>query len=222
VSDRVARREYLPLDERRERLLDAAVEVMAADGAGAVSLRSVAARAGVAHRVVHYAFGSKAGLVAAILTRESNRRMALVWDAPLQPGSLEDAVAVSLRVFVADVREHPDRYQAMTDLASTARTDPLLKEAADAEAHCYHAAIVARLQEWSASTALQLAIPVDVAAATLLASAGGLADWWLTSRDDELLDPVIEQFSSAFRHAAARASDQASAASEPSLSPVTR
>ncbi len=202
MSNQSPRREYLPIDERRERLLNAAVDVMVADGADAVSLRSVAARSGVAHRVVHYAFGSKAELVSAILTRESARRMALFWDVPLPHGSLEDAIAHCLRMLAADLRESPERHQAMADLASGARADAQLSAAARAESDAYHAAIVARLEEWCTSVDRRLVIPIDVAAATVLAAASGLVDWWLTCRDDTILEPVIAQLGAAFREVA--------------------
>ncbi len=48
-------------------LVDAATELFAERGPGAVSVREVAARAGVNHGLVHRHFGSKDGLVRAVL-----------------------------------------------------------------------------------------------------------------------------------------------------------
>ena len=50
-------------------LLDAATDLFAARGPGAVSVRDVATRAGVNHGLVHRHFGSKDGLVRAVLDR---------------------------------------------------------------------------------------------------------------------------------------------------------
>jgi AcrR family transcriptional regulator len=53
--------------ETREQLLAAAASVLGEDGYGAMSMRAVADRAGVRLSLVHYHFGSKAGLMEAVL-----------------------------------------------------------------------------------------------------------------------------------------------------------
>jgi len=53
----------------RVALLDAAADLFAARGPAAVSVRDVAARAGVNHGLVHRHFGSKEALIAATLDR---------------------------------------------------------------------------------------------------------------------------------------------------------
>ncbi|HEY6316664.1 MAG TPA: helix-turn-helix domain-containing protein, partial [Acidimicrobiia bacterium] len=54
-------------DEVRAALLDAAADLFAARGPAAVSVRDVAARAGVNHGLVHRHFGSKEALVGTTL-----------------------------------------------------------------------------------------------------------------------------------------------------------
>ena len=55
--------------EARDKLLDAASRLFAERGAGEVSLRTVAAEAGVTPAMVHYYFGGKEGLYDAMLER---------------------------------------------------------------------------------------------------------------------------------------------------------
>lgn len=52
---------------RRERLLDAAIECYATDGVAATSVRGIAARAGVTPALVNYYFGGKERLLEAIV-----------------------------------------------------------------------------------------------------------------------------------------------------------
>lgn len=57
----------------RARILDAAREVIAADGYAATSTRAVAERAGVNLSLVHYHFGRRGGLLLAVLAEENAR-----------------------------------------------------------------------------------------------------------------------------------------------------
>jgi DNA-binding transcriptional regulator YbjK len=68
-------------DRRRELLLDAAMEVIAADGAGAVTHRAVAARAGVPPAAPGYYFGGVDDILVAALTRAGRRYEQAVDDA---------------------------------------------------------------------------------------------------------------------------------------------
>lgn len=63
--------------ERRSTILEAFVRVAAREGLASVSLRAVAAEAGISLRLVQYYFETKAGLMQAglgLLERQSNRR----------------------------------------------------------------------------------------------------------------------------------------------------
>lgn len=60
----------------RELILDAAAAVLGGEGYAAASTRAVAERAGVPLSSVHYHFGSKGGLLAAVLERENSRLLA--------------------------------------------------------------------------------------------------------------------------------------------------
>ena len=57
----------------REQILEAAGEVLRAEGGAATTTRAVAQRAGVQLSLVHYHFGSRGGLLAALLERENAR-----------------------------------------------------------------------------------------------------------------------------------------------------
>ncbi|WP_292680059.1 TetR/AcrR family transcriptional regulator [Microbacterium sp. SCN 69-37] len=192
------KRPYLPVEERRALLLDAAFEVVATDGAGALSLRAVAERAGVAHRVVSYAFGAKTELIAALLRRESARTMSQVWSAPLLGLSLQDAVAAALDALLADLRSNTARHRVVADLSASARSSDLTIDAARAEASDDLAAIAARLREWQDATSQPLPAPAPVVAAAVLAAANGLVDQWLALPDEPTAAATARLLSRAF------------------------
>jgi AcrR family transcriptional regulator len=76
----------------RERLLAAAIEHLAQDGSHDLSLRSIAAAIGTSHRMLNYHFGSRNGLLTAIVSELERRQrefMATVLlDREATPGEL--------------------------------------------------------------------------------------------------------------------------------------
>lgn len=76
-------------DRTRQALVDQALEMFAAEGLGAVSLRRITAAAGAANQsAVHYHFRNKLGLVRAVLDRVNERL------APLQADALAELRAI--------------------------------------------------------------------------------------------------------------------------------
>lgn len=89
----------------RERLLDAAEELLLANGYDAVSVRAICARADANPAAVHYHFGSKEDLVTTLL----EARLAPLWagriaDIPDPPSveALVDAILAPLNQLLAD------------------------------------------------------------------------------------------------------------------------
>jgi AcrR family transcriptional regulator len=65
----------------RERLLVAAIEHLAQDGSHDLSLRSIASAIGTSHRMLNYHFGSRAGLLAAIVSELERRQRVFLAEA---------------------------------------------------------------------------------------------------------------------------------------------
>ncbi|KQM39396.1 hypothetical protein ASE56_02920 [Microbacterium sp. Leaf203] len=198
VNAEAPTRDYLPLEERRERLLDAALAVVADAGASALSLRRVAERAGVAHRVVTYAFGSKTALVEAVLHRASQRTLEAVWADDLALDDFAAAVRLALRGLARDLRRHESEYRVVSELTASARSHPDLRAAAQSEIEASIRAISDSIERWSTATGRTLETPIPIVAAALRASVDGLVEWWLSSRDDAALDDVADVVASAF------------------------
>lgn len=70
----------LPLEERRERLLDAALHVIARDGYGKVSIEAIAREAGVSRPVVYSAYAGLDALLDALLDRTQQRALGSALD----------------------------------------------------------------------------------------------------------------------------------------------
>jgi AcrR family transcriptional regulator len=74
-----------PPASRRERLLEAAVDHVAAQGIGDLSLRRLAAALGTSHRMLIYHFGSKEGLLIEVIRTVEQRQRDALADLDLDP-----------------------------------------------------------------------------------------------------------------------------------------
>jgi AcrR family transcriptional regulator len=110
---RTRRRRYaprLPLPERREQLLDSALDIINEHGYAAVSMEAVARHAEVSRPVVYGAFPNLEMLLAELLDREQRRAEAgLIEIVPIDLGDRDpdDVVIESVRRFLALVAEAP-------------------------------------------------------------------------------------------------------------------
>jgi AcrR family transcriptional regulator len=80
------------VESPRERLLAAAIEHLAQDGSHDLSLRSIAAAIGTSHRMLNYHFGSRNGLLTAIVSELERRQRefmsTVLLDREATPGEL--------------------------------------------------------------------------------------------------------------------------------------
>jgi AcrR family transcriptional regulator len=90
---RSARRTRLTAEERRESIVDAAIEVFAEAGYQAGKVSDVAARVGVTEPVIFQNFGSKAALYAAVLDRVASEIRVQLHVVTGQHGSAADLLA---------------------------------------------------------------------------------------------------------------------------------
>ncbi|MEA2293914.1 MAG: hypothetical protein QOE86_1553 [Solirubrobacteraceae bacterium] len=104
----------VPMAERREQVLDAALALIATQGYRAVSMEAVARAVGVTRPVVYGAYPSLPVLLAALVVREEQRALrVLAAIVPADPGPRDpdDVLLESLRAFLAAVARHPDTWR---------------------------------------------------------------------------------------------------------------
>jgi TetR/AcrR family transcriptional regulator, regulator of cefoperazone and chloramphenicol sensitivity len=119
-------------DERRQSLVEAAFEAIAADGFEGLRTRSVAARAGVNIATLHYYFPTKEALIGGVAHYLASQFIALHGPAPASTGS--DALD-RLRQEFSDVRFYRAKHKALTsvmlEIQLRARRDPAIAAIVD-------------------------------------------------------------------------------------------
>jgi AcrR family transcriptional regulator len=102
----------VPDDTMSARILDAAVQLVAASGLRHLTMDDVAERAGVGRMTVYRRFGDRDRLIDALTVRESRRCLAEI-DATVDPGApVDEQVAQGLMTSLRLIRDHPvlDRF----------------------------------------------------------------------------------------------------------------
>jgi AcrR family transcriptional regulator len=156
--------------ETIERILDAALELFATRNPSEVTVREVAAEAGVTHALVHQYIGTKQDLFNAVMERVSTQRVAVVAASP----SLNDALKALLQQ-VLENRVHTQA-QVRSAIDGVDYVAPPLETGA---------ALVALARATAASDAELVPVPDDVdprvvlAAVTAIATGMSVIDSWL-------------------------------------------
>lgn len=107
----------VPIDVRREQLLDAALAVIVRDGYAGVSIDAIAREAGVTRPVVYGAYDGLAPLLTSLLDRQQARALAGLQDAlpdPSDPATLRDlrgALRRTVRTLAERVTADPDTWR---------------------------------------------------------------------------------------------------------------
>ncbi|RMI14403.1 TetR/AcrR family transcriptional regulator [Cellulomonas triticagri] len=183
-------REHRPAAERREQLLDAAVEVMRAGGVAAATTRAVAERAGLPQGAFHYCFRSKDELFAALLERELDASLGKAWEAVAQADDLESGIAGALRAILDRVRSDPEYHLLTAELVDVAARTPDLAHVAAREHQGYVEQAEQMVRGWAGSADAALAEPRVVAEA-LVAASTGVTSAWLATRDDDAAHATV-------------------------------
>lgn len=126
-------------EARRRQLVDAAIEVMAAEGYGAGSFARIAKEAGVAKSAVLYYFGGKDDLVAAIVERVMGDAAAEFAPAVLAETTALGRLTAYIRANCAYLDGHRTASVAMFEISTGHRTaeglrfDQAVQQAAEQE-----------------------------------------------------------------------------------------
>ncbi|MEH3054489.1 MAG: TetR/AcrR family transcriptional regulator [Patulibacter minatonensis] len=100
--------------ERREQLLDVALEILCEEGAAALSIDAIAKGAGITRPVVYTQFGDLAGLLDALVDREEKVVLTQLAKAiPINVGEVDpdEVIVNAIDTFINAVRERPRTWQ---------------------------------------------------------------------------------------------------------------
>ena len=157
-------------DETREALLAAAHDLLATEGPGALTVRRIAAAAGVSTMNVYSRFGGKDGVLDELFIHGFQRMSDEMADSPTSDDPIEDLMACG-RAYRAFARNYPTYYSLMFDRVAP---DFAPSDRAIETALAGHARVIARVQRAMEAGAIRQGDAFQVASA-LWACDHGLA-----------------------------------------------
>ena len=188
----------MPVAERREALVEAALRVMGRDGLAAGTTRAVVAEAGMSLASFHYAFSSRDELLAELVRRVVGRELAAATAGMDPAAGLAGCLRAAAAGYLAHLESDPGAEQLMLELTLHAVRDPALRPLARQQYEAYTAAAAALLDQVAALTGSTWARPVPELARLLVTLVDGATTTWLVDRDTAAtraaLDAAVELF----------------------------
>ena len=188
-------RRRLPAAERRQGILDAALDVFADSGFHETSLDDVALRAGVSKALIYEHFTSKQALFDALLETYVGELMGRVLESVSFATEAEDRLLAGLDGFFAFVEERRGAWRLLirhsAEAGVTSTFERMYEELADSIG-----SLMAEEMPASASPeGIDFNLAVAAMARQLLGSIRAMADWWDENRQitrEQILAMVME------------------------------
>lgn len=179
----------IPVDERRQALIAAALRVVASRGLHQASTRAIVAEAGMSLASFHYAFESRDELIDRLITDVLAQEEKAILPDDLTQKTLAELLAEGLRGYIVHLRADPTREEAMLELTQHAlRTRrPLAQQ----QYEQYMRIALASLSLAAEHTGSEWTVPLPTVAKLLVAMTDGLTLSWLVDRDDAQLDGAV-------------------------------
>jgi AcrR family transcriptional regulator len=176
----------LPVAERREQLIEAALAVASRDGIDAATVRAVAAEAGVSLGVVHYCFQDKDELLRAMahaITAQNLERST----GEFPPGaSVADVIGGTIDALWDGIKESRGAQLLSYELTTSSLRHPELNQVAIEQYRGQWAAAEQVLRGIEQAAGVTFAVPLDRLARTVVAVVDGYSLAWLVDGDEEL------------------------------------
>jgi len=188
----------LPVEERRQQLVDAAIRVMTRDGVTKATTRAISSEAEVSLSVFHYCFESKQELLEAVI-QTIVRHTVTPAKATIEPGAdLQATIRSALGAYWTHVQANPEEHLLTYEVTQYCLRHPDFVDVARAQYDHYTRAYIEVFEQMRELLGAESAWPIPVLANYLASVIDGLTLNWLAQRDgahaDEVLDAIAEQF----------------------------
>jgi AcrR family transcriptional regulator len=180
-------------EDRRDRLVEAAIRVMTRDGVARATTRAIASEAGMPLGVFHYAFHSKQELVTRVTETIAQQSKADIDAAVFASGTqdLYQLILAGLTAYFDHVVAHPHEHLVTYELTTAALREPELEDVARRQYDYYLKENEELLLAAADLFGFDFTEPVPVVTRYTLSVVDGLALNWLARGDEEEAREVL-------------------------------
>ncbi len=178
-------------DERRERLLEAAEQLMTRDGVAAGTTRAIAAEAGMAPSVFHYCFSSRNELVSELILRLGGRERQAVWEGVVPSLDMREMLRSAVEAYLSHLTSHPEQEQVLIELNHYALRTPGMAPLAAQQYEMYYESAAHVLRAAAEFTGSRWRYGVETMARMAITIMDGVTLTWLADRDTERTRAVL-------------------------------
>ena len=169
--------------DRREAILEAALDAFAAGGYHETSLEDVAERAGVSKALIYEHFSSKRELHGALLETYVHELLATVAEATGAAEQGEHRLRAGLEAFLAFVERRREAWRMLVRNATESDLAGSFERLRGEAAAAITALMVADAPPGSSAGGIERELAVEMLAQQLVGAAQSLANWWDEHRE---------------------------------------
>jgi AcrR family transcriptional regulator len=169
--------------DRREKLIDAAIAVMAREGVANATTRGIVAEAGMQIGVFHYCFRSRDELIGEVARAISARSFGAVGEVLERTDDPAELIRGCVDAFWRHIENDPLAWQLIFELTHFSLRQPGWESAARANRTRNIDAVAGLLMVVGEKEAVQWRSPVELLAPYVLATIEGITFQWLVHRE---------------------------------------
>ena len=184
----------LPIAERREQLIEAAITVASRDGIDAATVRAVAAEAGVSLGVVHYCFQDKDELLDAMahqITRQNLSQSLIEMPVHGEPAAI---VGNALDLLWSGISATRGSQLLSYELTTYSMRHPEVRQVSVNQYVVSHEAARQFLEAMAHSAGIGWTLPLEVMARLVVMMTDGVVLAWLADGDDAAARETLRVF----------------------------
>ncbi|MDP3892996.1 TetR/AcrR family transcriptional regulator [Nocardioides sp.] len=166
-------------DERRERLVEAAITVMTRDGVARATTRAIVAEAEMPLGVFHYCFASKKELVEQVIGTINAHAVSRVMAMTDTRATFRESLRASVQGYWEHVLTHPAEHMLTYELTQYALRQPGFEGVARTQYELYLGTLTAFLDDIANRLAVTYELPTPVLARYLMTVVDGLTLNWI-------------------------------------------
>ena len=188
----------MSVNERRDRLVEAAIVVMGRDGVANTTTRSIVAEADMQVGVFHYCFRSKDELVLEVMRTINERSFQAVGEVLTMSTDAGDLIELALTAYWRHIEVDPLEHLLTYELTQYAVRERQ-EHAAVAQYESYTSGMEQFLTAIAQVAGIEWRTPVDLLARYVLALIEGVTLQWIVNRDGEMAQRVLGELAAHLR-----------------------